>query len=348
MNLTSPSIFIGKQGKGCISLGSGQPDLPPPKEVIESIDIRKDLRYGLIQGELELRKELSKEYPESAPGDFIITNGASEALDLIFRSIGKGKVLLGRPYYYSYPHLIKNAGMTPVFTDMKEGQFVLSDLKKKIVGCKVILLNSPSNPTGRLESVNTLKEIEKITKKHGIYVISDEVYKDLIYERENYLLNGNQVITVNSFSKTYCMCGLRVGYLWSKDKKIVNRCIEIKTHSSMNTNLVGQDMALIATKTPKSYIEEQKKIWKERRDYIYKRLIDMGLDVWKPEGAFYVFPKVPNPRETVWELYKNHNLITYLGEWFGDNERIRLSYATDIKEIKKAMNIMQEYLKKYK
>lgn len=106
------------------------------------------------------------------------------------------------------------------------------------------MINSPSNPTGRIEPIETLKAIEKLTQKLGVYVVSDEVYKDLIYERENYHIQGDHVITVNSFSKTYCMCGVRVGYLWSADRKIVEDVCEIKTHTSMNTNLVGQDMAL--------------------------------------------------------------------------------------------------------
>lgn len=338
MDLKSPAMFIGKQGRdGYISFGSGQPDLPPPSEVTSGIDIRKDLRYGLIQGELNLREALSKEYDKSTPDNFVITNGASEALDLIFRAFGKGKVLLPRPYYYSYPPLIKLAGMDIVYTDLKEGRIDIDDFNRKIDDCRVVLINSPSNPTGRIESVETLKKIEEITKKKKIYVVSDEVYKDLIYERENYPIQGDHVITVNSFSKTYAMCGVRVGYLWSSDPWIVDEIKELKTHTSMNTNLVGQDMALKAMKTPREYIEAQRNIWRERRDFIYKGLSDLGFDLWRPEGAFYVLPKVENPREFLWTLYTKHKVITYLGEWFGAPDRIRLSYALDKKDIEEGL-----------
>jgi len=344
-SLTSPSIFIGKQGNDIISFGSGQPDLPPPREAIEGINIRNDLRYGLIQGEYELRESLSKEYPASTAHNFVITNGASEALDLIFRSWGKGKVLVSRPYYYSYPPIIKWAGMEPVYTDLKEGRIDLDDFKRKIDGCKAVLINSPSNPTGRIEAIETLKEIEDITRKKGIYIISDEVYKDLIYERENYHINGEHVITVNSFSKTYAMCGVRVGYLWSSDQQIVDDIIEMKTHTSMNTNLVGQDMALRAMSVPKEYIVEQQQIWRERRDIIYEGLRTLGLDLWKPEGAFYVLPKVDKPREFVWTLYNKYNVITYLGEWFGASGRVRLSYALDKSQIEEGLNRIESVLK---
>jgi aspartate aminotransferase len=335
--LNSPAMFIGMQGNGIISFGSGQPDLPPPVEAIKGIDIRQDLRYGMIQGEPALREALSNEYPNSTAKNFVITNGASEALDLIFRAIGTGKVLLPKPYYYSYPHIIRYAGMEPLCTELNRGRIDLNDFKKKIRDCKAVLINSPSNPTGRIESVETLKEIERITAELGIYVISDEVYKDLIYERENYLIKGDQVITVNSFSKTYAMCGVRVGYLWSRDQKIVDQVIEIKTHTSMNTNLVGQDMALRAMKAPKSYIEQQLVIWRRRRELIFNGLQNLGLDLWKPEGAFYVLPKVPKPREVVWNLFNDYKVITYLGEWFGSPDRIRLSYALDEKEIEEGL-----------
>lgn len=347
LDLRGPSVFIGKQGGGIISFGSGQPDLPPPKEAIENIDIRKDLRYGLIQGELPLREALSNEYPASVPDNFIITNGASEALDLIFRAMASGKVLLPKPYYYSYPYYLTFAGMEPVYTELVEGRIDIEDFRKKIVDCKAVLINSPSNPTGRIEAMDTLKEIENITHELGVYVVSDEVYKDLIYERENYLIQGEHVITVNSFSKTYAMCGARVGYLWSNDQDFVNQVIDIKAHTSMNTNLIGQDMALKAMGAPKSYVEEQLKIWFQRRDLMYNGLRDIGFDLWKPEGAFYVLPKVERPRDFVTRLYTKYKVIVYLGEWFGADNRVRLSYALDADHIQEGLEKIQACLSDY-
>ncbi len=347
LKLKSPAEFIGKQGEGVISFGSGQPDLPPPKEAFEGINLKRDLRYGLIQGELSLREALTHEYPGSTPENFVITNGASEALDLIFRNWGKGgKVLLPRPYYYSYPPIVEMAGMVPVYTDLVNGRMDIDDFRKKVKGCRAVLINSPSNPTGRIEAIETLKEIERITAELGVYVVSDEVYKDLIYERENYHIQGDHVITVNSFSKTYCMCGVRVGYLWSADKKIVEDICEMKTHTSMNTNLVGQDMALSAMKAPKEYIQHQQQIWRERRDFIYKGFLDLGFELWRPEGAFYILPKCKNAREFLTLLYQDYKVITYLGDWFGAPDHLRLSYALDIKQIEEGLNRIQLAMKK--
>jgi aspartate aminotransferase len=349
----SPSIFIGVSGKDIISFGSGQPDLPPPKRVFKIMSRFRNFRYGLIQGNLNLRDALTKQYPRSTANNFVITNGASEAIDLTLRVISKmrgkrNKVLLPRPYYYSYLPLVKFAGMEPVYTDLIDGRIDFNDFKKKIKGCKAVIINSPSNPTGRVESIETLKKIEKLTSDLGVYVLSDEVYKDLIYVRENYLIKGPHVITVNSFSKTYNMCGLRIGYLWSLDKELVDGVIEMKTHTSMNTNILGQEMAYEATKTPKNFIDEQVKIWRERRDFIYKGLSDMGLDLWKPEGAFYVLPRIRNPRNFVWDMFKKYKVITYLGEWFGVSDRVRFSYALDIDDIKEGLSRVKKYLKSHR
>jgi len=351
MNL-SPAMFIGVSGNGIISFGSGQPDLPPPKQVYDILPEYRDFKYGMIQGQPNLREALAKQYPRSTPDNFVVTNGASEALDLTLRVISRNgsgkenKVLLPKPFYYSYLPMIRYAGMEPVFTDLVDGRIDFSDFEEKAKGCKAVMINSPSNPTGRVESVATLKKIEKLAADLGMYILSDEVYKDLIYVRENYLLEGPHVVTINSFSKTYAMCGFRVGYLWSLDQKLVNEVIEMKTHTSMNTNILGQEMALEATKVPRSYVEEQVKVWKQRRDMIYEGMVNLGLDLWKPEGAFYVLPKIENPKKFVWEMFDRNKVITYLGEWFGAPDRVRFSYALDVDKIEEGLKRVGEYLKK--
>ena len=347
--ITDPSAFIGVNGGGVISFGSGQPDLPPPKEVFKTLQTPRLFKYGLIKGDEALREALAKEYPGAQAEDFVITNGASEALDLVFRALkemtGGGKILLCRPYYYSYPPIVELAGLTPVYTDLKEGKIDLEDFKKKVRGVKAVLVNSPSNPTGRVEDLATLRAIERICRAKGVYIISDEVYKDLIYERENYLIKGPHVITVNSFSKTYSMCGLRIGYLYARDKRIVDGVVSIKVHTSMNTNILGQEMALRAMHVPRSFVRKQVPIWKKRRDFIYGGLIAMGFDLWKPEGAFYVLPKIKHSKKVVSELFHQHKVIVYDGAWFGAPGRIRLSYALELPKIKEGLARIKKYIK---
>lgn len=347
--ITSSACFIGVNGKGIISFGSGQPDLPPPQEIFKNIGAKRLFKYGLLKGEFDLRQALAKQYPHARPEDFVITNGASEALDLVFRALykkyGKVKILLCRPYYYSYLPIVELAGLQPVFIDLKDGKIDIVEFKKKIKGVKAVLINSPSNPTGRVEELATLRAIEKITAKAGVYVISDEVYKDLIYERENYLIKGSHVITINSFSKTYAMCGLRIGYLFARDPRIVEGVVDIKVHTSMNTNVLAQEMALRALKTPKSFVTAQTAIWKQRRDYIYNAMLAMGFELSKPEGAFYVLPKIKNSARVVEDLYYDHDVIVYDGAWFGAPGRIRLSYALELPKIKEGLARIEKYLK---
>jgi len=342
-----PSMFIGVDGGNIISFGSGQPDLPPPKEIFEIVPRFNGFKYGLIQGNANLRETLATQYRGSDENNFVITNGASEALDLTFRTLGNGgggKVLVHRPYYYSYPPIIEAAGLEPVFTETVDGKIDIDDFHEKVNDCKAVLINSPGNPTGSIQDINTLKEIENVTEDLGIVLISDEVYKDLIYERENYLLRGPHVVTVNSFSKTFAMCGFRVGFLYSNDRSIVDNVIGLKTHTSMNTNILAQEMAYTAANASRDYVDGQLRIWRERRDLICEGLEDLGLDFWKPEGAFYVLPKMKDPAKAVWNLFKRYDVITYLGDWFGAPDRIRLSYALNTDKIEEGLNRIKRYL----
>lgn len=349
--ISSPSFFIGKGAGDLVSFGSGQPDLPPPKEVYAILPEYRDFKYGLIAGQDNLREALSEQYARATKGSFVITNGASEALDLTLRALWQpdAKILLPRPYYYSYPFNVEFAGMEAVYYDLVDGKIDFDNFKAQAKGVRAVIINSPSNPTGTIQDLEVLKKIEDLSIEYGFYIISDEVYKDLIYDRDNYLMKGDKTITLNSFSKTYAMCGFRVGYVYAREQAIINKIIEIKTHTSMNTNILGQEMACEATKVPQSYIDDQVKIWQERRDMIYNGLRDLDLDVWKPEGAFYVFPKLKNPNKVVNDLYYKYNMIVYDGTWFGDPSRVRFSYALDVEKIQEGLKRLKEYLgKEYK
>ncbi len=344
--ITSPSFFIGKGGNGLISFGSGQPDLPPPDAVYKILPTYRAFKYGLIQGQDNLREALAEQYPNANPNNFIVTNGASEALDLSLRALCKpgAKILLPRPYYYSYPYNVKFADMEPTFYDLVNGKIDYENFKEQVQGCRAVIINSPANPTGSVQDLDVLNKIEQLTAELGVYIVSDEVYKDLIYDRENYLIRGKHVLTLNSFSKTYAMCGFRVGYVYAREDWIIDKIIELKTHTSMNTNILGQEMAFEATKVPHDIIEKQTEVWQARRDMIYHGLKELGLELWKPEGAFYVFPKMNNPNKVVNDLYYKYKMIVYDGTWFGDPTRVRFSYALTIEKIKEGLLRLKKYL----
>lgn len=344
--ISGPAFFIGKGDDSLISFGSGQPDLPPPIEAFDILKDYKGFKYGLVQGEESLRSALAPQYPGAHADHFVITNGASEAIDLVLRAISVpgGKVLLPRPYYYSYPFNVEYAGMTPAYYDLEKGKINFETFEKALEGCIAVLINSPSNPTGTVQEVETLKKIEALCAAKGVYVLSDEVYKDIIYVRENYLLQGPRVVTVNSFSKTYAMCGLRVGYVYSQNKELIEKIIEMKTHTAMNTSIIGQKMALAALSTPASYIAHNLEVWKARRDMMYEGLKELGLELWSPEGAFYVLPKIKNSGRAVSDLYYKHKVITYDGAWFGAPDRLRFSYALDESKIQEGLRRLKAFL----
>jgi len=351
-SISGPAFFIGKGDDTLISFGSGQPDLPPPKDAFDILKTYQSFKYGLVQGEESLRAALATQYPKATPEQFVITNGASEAIDLVLRAISVkgGKVLLPRPYYYSYPFNVEYAGMKPVYYDLdKNGKIDFEVFKRVVKGARAVLINSPSNPTGTVQEIDTLKKIEALCEKLGVYIISDEVYKDIIYVRSNYLIKGSRVVTVNSFSKTYAMCGLRVGYVYTKNKELVEKIVEMKTHTAMNTSIVGQMMALAALSAPESYIGNNVEVWEARRDLMYNGMRALGLELWKPEGAFYVLPKFKQSGKAVNDLYHKYKVITYDGAWFGAPNRLRFSYALDASKIQEGLRRVKEFLgKEYK
>lgn len=344
--IDSPAFFIGKGDDTLLSFGSGQPDLPPPEEAFRILPTYKDFKYGLVQGQENLREALSTAYEHTTRDHFIITNGASEALDLICRYLRtKGDhILLPRPYYYSYPHNARFSGLKAKYYDLEAGKINLENFVEQAKGCIAVIINSPSNPTGSIQEIEVLKTIEQFANQSGMYIISDEVYKDLIYERENYHFKGDHIITINSFSKTFAMCGFRVGYMFSTDLELIASCIAMKTHTSMNTNILGQEMAFHALQVPDDYIDEQVAIWRERRDTIYNGMKNLGLNLWQPEGAFYVFPEFNNSARVVSDLYYEHHMITYDGAWFGAPDRIRFSYALDKEKIEEGLLRLETYL----
>ena len=346
--ITGPAFFIGRgSGEGdLISFGSGQPDLPPPPSAYKVLENYRAFKYGLVQGEEALREAIAGEYPSATPEEVVVTNGASEAIDLCLRAISEpgACVALPRPYYYSYPHNVTLAGMTPVYYDLEKGKINYDTFEKAVQGCRAVMINSPSNPTGTVQEVDTLKKIEDLCNNLGIYILSDEVYKDLIYVRENYPMKGKRVVTINSFSKTYAMCGLRLGYFHTLDRALVEKVVDMKSHTSMNTSIVSQAMGLAAMKERPTYVAAHVPIWKERRDLIYQRLSDLGLDVWNPEGAFYIMPKIKDSTRAMHDLYHHYQMITYDGVWFGAPDRLRFSYALDTEKIEEGMQRLKKFL----
>ncbi len=348
--ITGPECFLGDSSPNLISFGSGQPDLNPPEEIFEAIRNykREKFPYGNVAGNPELIGELSQIHKVSSEG-VGITNGASEALCLVLSYVLKpyDKVLLPKPYYYSYLPLVGINKGKAVFTELKDWHIDIEDFKSKIKGCRVFILNSPSNPTGSIESREKILEIKKICNENNTLLLFDEVYHCLNYEREHFSPRGENVICVNSFSKTFSLCGLRVGYMYGENSALIKQIISQKTHTSMNTSLFSQEIALAALKIPQGTTEKNKGIFWKRRDFLYSSLCEIGLEPHKPEGAFYMPVKVQDsPQKFVEDLFHKHNVIVYNCEWFGMKDYLRFSFTTSTEKMEEGIKRIGEYLEK--
>ncbi len=306
------------------------------------------IKYGLVQGQFELREKLCNKVLSShfTPENVVITNGGSEALNLILASFPeKSKILMPKPYYYSYPYLASYNRLEPVYSPMKDDHIDMQDIENKISEVNAIMVNSPTNPTGMVEKPDTIKKLERLANETGRLLIFDEVYRELIYEGTHYSPKGDNVINVDSFSKTFNLCGARIGYCYSKNEELIEKIIQKKTHTSMNTSTTGQSMAIAALDAPNSFKEKNRKIFKERREIIYKGLKEIGFELHKPEGAFYALPRATNPQKVVEDLFDRYKVIAYNGEWFGAGNRIRLSYALKKEKIEEGLGRIEKYIK---
>ena len=348
----SPGMFIGVEDADVVSFGSGQPDLAPPFDVGEVFLNFSRFKYGKVGGEDELKAKLrgyvKREFGHCVDEDCImVTNGASEALDLVLRKVsldpGRRRVLLTKPYYYSYPHLARINHMTPMYTD---ANIDLEDVKEKSGNCDVMIVNSPANPTGNVIEKSVLRGIQEITMDNGCVLISDEVYHSLSYGSEHYSPKGDNVVTINSFSKTYSLCGYRIGYVFCQNHGFMKDICEIKAHCSMNTNLLSQRVAVACLSVPKKHVVKNRKIFRRRRDHIYRRVKELGFEVEKPQGAFYILPKVGDSMSMARDLFFEHKVIVYPGEWFGAPGHVRLSFALPVEKIDEGMERIDEYVAK--
>lgn len=340
-----------------INLGIGEPDFNVPenikKAMIQSIN-DNDTHYTPNKGYIELREEIVKKLKndngiKTNPENIIVTVGASEALYMCAQAfIEKGdEVILPNPSFLSYEACINLADgkITPVNCKM-ENEFKLkaSDVEEKInKNTKAIILNSPSNPTGAVMEKEDIKSIADLSMDNDFLIISDEIYEKIIYDKKHYSPAkwSDNVITLNGFSKTYAMTGLRIGYL-NANEELCEELLKIHQYNIACATTTSQRGALEALRGPQDEVEKMIAEFKKRRNLIVKRLNEMGYETVNAEGAFYVFPKIED--ENFVQNAAKAGVITVPGAAFGSNGKghVRMSYANSYENIKKAMNILEE------
>jgi aspartate aminotransferase len=335
-------------GPDSINMGLGQPDFDTPQHIkdaaIKAIQEGKT-GYTTNNGLPELRAAISRKFKNENgikyhPDQLIVTAGASEALHIVMQALlNKGdRVLCPDPGFVSYASLAILAGGTPVSVPLTSTLHIEVEKAKTLMDkAKIFVLNSPGNPTGAVESRESIKAIVEYAADKGVTVISDEVYEHFIYGKKHYSAAqfGDNVITINATSKTYAMTGWRIGYL-AASPEIVGQCLKVHQYCQACATSISQYAALAAYEGDQSAVSVMRDEYEARRDLIWQGLTDMGLPFPKPEGAFYAFvPMKPALTEKI--IAKG--VIAVPGTAFGVNapEYTRFSYATSRQNISKAL-----------
>ena len=354
--------------KDVISLGVGEPDFDTPwhirEEGIYAFEKGKTFytsNSGLKELRIEICNYLKRKFDLSYDplSEVLVTVGGSEAIDLAIRSlVNEGdEVIIPEPCYVSYKPCAVLANAKPVTIDLKaENNFRLTakELENAITDkTKVLVLAFPNNPTGAVMTKEDLEQIAKVVKEHDIYVISDEIYAELTYNRKHHSiaeLDGmkERTVVINGFSKAYAMTGWRLGYACGV-KEIISQMTKIHQFTIMCAPTVSQYAAVEALKNGDKDIEEMRESYNQRRRFLLESFKEMGIPCFEPFGAFYVFPCIKKfnmtSEEFAMKFLDEENVAVIPGTAFGDSGEgfLRISYAYSIEKLKVAMEKLAKF-----
>lgn len=365
---------LEKQGREITYLNIGDPlqyGFQPPENVKEALikAVREGQNYYAVsEGLPELREEIAKKEKRKglnvSEDDILVTNGVSEALEMITASIVEpgDEVLIPGPYYPPYASYVRLFGGVPIefSVDLHNSTPDLDDIRRKITPRTVaICLISPNNPTGAVFSERSLKDLVDIANEHDLYIICDEIYDQIVFDEKfvgiGKVSGDSPVILLNGFSKVHLMSGWRIGYIsfnQSRRLEVLRENVPKLARVRIATNLPVQFAALESLKGPQNYIPKFVSDLKRRRDYTIKRLNGMaGLSCSTPKGAFYAFPKIENNRfgtdkEFVLELLKSKGVLTVHGSGFGTqygSGHFRMVFLPDIPVLEGALDKIEEF-----
>lgn len=365
LKMTNLANELKREGHDVISFSLGEPDFETPKNItdaaMESLR-RGDTHYSPSVGIPELRlaiaEKLNKEnYLNIEPSHVIVTPGAKQAVfETILAVLENGdEAILFDPAWVSYDPCIKIAGGRTVFAPLDpENDFNPTDVAGYITSrTKLIVVNSPSNPTGGIFSKDAMKEIADLAIDHNITVLSDEIYEKIIYDKEHFSIGSlpgmeDRTITINGFSKAYAMTGWRLGYLATSHKLYMSMS-KLQSHSVSSATTFVQWAGVEALKGDQSFIPEMVAEFKARRDMLVEGLNNMGIKCNYPSGAFYAFADVSeygNGDDVCEKLLTEAYVAATPGSAFGPNSMdfIRFSYATSRERIQTALERIEQIL----
>ena len=369
--ITTLAQELKAQGKDILSFSAGEPDFGTPRVIkdaaIEAIN-NDFTKYTAVDGIPELKTAVANKLKrdnglEYAPNQIIVNNGAKHSLfNLFSATIQKGdEVIIPAPYWVTYPELVKYCGGSVVEIqthDYSAFKITPEQLKEAITpNTKMLILTTPSNPTGSVYSKEELTALGKVLEGTDIIVASDEMYEKLIYEGTFTSAASvsedmfKRTVTINGLSKSVAMTGWRFGYMAAYDSDLIKATKKLQSQSTSNINSITQKAAIVGLDGEADKdIEMMRKAFKERRDEAVELFnkID-GLSVLKPDGAFYLFvniQKVSNDSLAfAQDLLAKKEVAVVPGVGFGSEGYFRFSFATDIQSIRTGIKRIEEYVK---
>ena len=356
------------EGIDVCGFGAGEPDFDTPEHIKAAAIAALQAgftKYTPSSGIPELRQAVADKFLldngiDYKPSQIIISDGAKHSCyNAILATCQPGdEVIIPAPYWLSYPEMVRLAGADPVFVHTREenGWKLTADEFENAMTprTKMIILNSPGNPTGAVYTKEELDAIGKVAAEEEILILSDEIYEKLVYDDcKHYSIAAlgqeyyNLAITVNGFSKSYAMTGWRLGYLGAPES-IAKAIDSIQSHSTSNACSFAQKGALAALKGDQQPVTDMRDEFNLRREYMLERLSKMPhLSVVRPNGAFYVLVNVSQlgltSQNFADRLLSKANVAVVPGIAFGDDRTVRLSYATSLDVIKKGMDRFEEF-----
>ena len=381
----SPTLAISAKAKqmkqdgiDVIGFGAGEPDFDTPDHIKEVAKIALDegfTKYTPASGIKELKEAICKKFEidnglNYSPEEIIVSCGAKHSVynAIIATCDESDEVILPSPYWVSYPEMVKLSGakLVVIETSQKNNFKITSKQLEDAITpkTKLVILNSPSNPTGMVYSRDELTSISNVIIENNIFCLSDEIYEKILYDSIEHIsiasLNPKikeLCVVINGVSKSYSMTGWRIGYA-AGSKEIIQAMSNMQSHSTSNPTSISQKAALAALEGTQEPLYRMVDEFKKRRDYIVEKLNSIpGISCIKPQGSFYVFPNISQLFGTeldgqvvedsillAQKILSKTNVAVVPGSAFGADDHVRLSYATSIKNIVEGLNRIEDFI----
>jgi aspartate aminotransferase len=372
--ITAKAKELKDQGVDVIGLGAGEPDYNTPQHILDAATRSMNeghTKYTPSAGLPALKKAIIEKFERDQGlsyklNEIIVGNGAKHVLYTLFQVLlNEGdEVIIPTPYWVSYPEQVKLAGGVPVYVDGLESQSfkITPEQLGSVISerTRAVIINSPSNPTGVIYTAEELQELGKLCLEKNILIVSDEIYEKLIYGENKHVSIAQlspelkeQSIVINGVSKSHSMTGWRIGYA-AGNREIIEAMTNLASHSTSNPTTTAQYASIAAYNGPQEPVEEMRQAFEHRLEVIYNQLVSIpGFTCVKPQGAFYLYPNVKEAAEMtgypdvdafVEALLVEAKVAVIPGSGFGTPDNIRLSYATSLDLLEKAVARMKEFV----